>query len=158
MTNQYIRDNKSKGYIKRTFLSFKAPRAQQESMQMGPNQNTGRSHLPDVIDFSQAGPTLDLVARLYSKQTVKTIEIKQRDYIPTAPPVNYAYDATQNQLLYPENFARESFPYGRFKAPPSYQSVPGYTVKSVQINKASMFYPSRPLKAPKAKVGGAACD
>lgn len=124
---------------------------------MGPNQNTGRSHLPDVIDFSQAGPTLDLVSQLYSKRTVKTIEIKQRAYILTAPPVTYAPDATQNQLLYPENFARESFPYGRYKAPPSFQSVPGYTVKSVQINKAGAFYPQKPLKAPKAKVGGAAC-
>lgn len=124
---------------------------------MGPNQNTGMSHLPDVIDFSQAGPTLDLVAKLYSKRTVKTIEIKQRDYILSAPPVRYAYDATQNQLIYPENFARESFPYGRYQAPPSYQSIPGYTVRSVQINKASALYPSKPLKAPRAKVGGAAC-
>src|SRR5271157_1257311 len=103
MTNQYIRDNKGKGFIRRTFLSFKAPRPYQESIQFGPNQNTGLSHLPDVIDFSQAGPTLDLVAKLYSKRIVKTIEIKQRDYILSAPPVTFSYDATQNQLLYSEN-------------------------------------------------------
>jgi hypothetical protein len=158
MTNQYIRDNKGKGYIRRTFLSFKAPRPYQEPIQFGPNQNTGLSHLPDVIDFSQAGPTLDLVAKLYSKQTVKVIEIKQRSYIPSAPPVRCAPDPTQNQLFYAENYARETFPYGRYKAPPSYQSIPGYTVRSVQINKSSRFYPSKPLKAPKAKIGGAVCE
>jgi hypothetical protein len=114
--------------------------------------------LPDVIDFSQAGPTLDLVAKLYSKQTVKVIEIKQPAYYLSAPPVRYAPDATQNQLFYAENYAREAFPYGRYKAPPSYQSIPGYTVRSVQVNKSSKYYPSKPLRAPKAKVGGAVCE
>lgn len=143
--------------------SSSAPSPHQAPLQSNPSQAVTTMPYPrEVIDFSQAGPVLDLVAQMHQLDVVKTIEILQPGYIPRAPhtPVGQKTEGIPDQRLeqyYPRNLARETYDFSAMKAPARLQSVPGYVVKQTTITRASPGYPKQALRAPKPRTGGGQC-
>jgi hypothetical protein len=142
-----------------------APGFKQAPMQDQPKQSiTTLPYEREVIDFSQAGPVLDLVSKLHWLETVQSIPVKQPGYIlraahtPVAANTEGIPDQRLGQMSYPEDRARASYVLGAMSAPARLQSVPGYVVKQVQVTKSSPGYPSQALKAPRPNSGGGQCQ
>lgn len=145
--------------------SFKAPYERHAPYQNHPKQAVGTEpHKREVIDFSEAGPVLELVAEMHYLETVQNVPVRQPGYILRAakaavgPNRVDVPDQRTALMTYPANDARSSYDFTGMSAPARLQSVPGYTVRQTQITRTSSGYPSQALKAPRPNSGGGQCD
>jgi hypothetical protein len=165
MSRLYVLDQMSRAMHRIIRPSAAAPRFHEAPMQNSPKQAITTLPLPrEEIDFSQAGPVLELVAAMHYRPAVQQIPVRQPVYIPRAPhaPTGNARADVPDQRLgimaYHENWARDTYVFGPMSAPARLQSVPGYVAKSVQVTRSSPGYPKQALKAPRPNSGGGGCQ
>lgn len=166
MSRQYIKDQMSRALHRVVHQAFGAPLPRQAPMidSPGTSQSITDSPYPrQLIDYSQAGPVLDLVEQMHERPAVAQIPVRQPGYILRAAPAPVGAktvvlpDQRMGCMQYPENGARESYVYGPMKAPARLQSVPGYVIKQTTINRNSPGYPTQAMRAPRPRSGGGGC-
>lgn len=161
MTKQYDLPARGNGLVRRIFPAAKSPPTPVSPMQNAPNQTVTAVPVErQNIEY----PFWPLRQKLYHLATVKTIPVRQPDYILSAPhaPIGAKTVEVADQRLgewtYAFNGARASYTFGEMSAPARLQSTPGYTNFNRQTIKASGGYPQKALKAPKAARGGGGCN
>jgi hypothetical protein len=142
-----------------------APRTKQVPIQESPKQSIDTASPPrQLIDYSAAGPVLDLVARMRHLQTVAVIPVRQPDFWPSVPhvPIGPATNGIPDQRYgisaYPTDLARQSYTFGPMRSPARQQAVPGYIQYQAQNTPVSNGYPAIALKAPRPRRGGGQCE
>lgn len=162
---KYSLPNVGRAMIRAVYPSLRAPGNHVAPMQNSPKQALNTQAGPrDLIDYSQAGPVLDLVQRMHTWDVVQRIAVRQPGYIPLAPHVPIGAktldipDQRFGILQYPENRAQNSYVFGSLAAPAKLQSVPSYIVKQKIRVGTSATYPKTALRAPKPQSGGGQCS
>lgn len=144
--------------------SLAAPAAQKASIQNSPNQAVGTlPRFTQEIDFSEAGPVLDLVEKMHSRQVIKTVEWLQPSYILRPFPTQIAPKTVgvMDQRLfqdYPPNAAMDSYNFAKMGAPARNQSIPGYVVRQTTTTQSSPGYPKKSMRAPSSRTSGGGCE
>lgn len=144
--------------------SLSVPPAQKASIQNSPNQAVGTMpRFTQEIDFSEAGPVLDLVAKMHSLEVIKTVQWLQPSYILRAPktPIAPKTVGIMDQRLfqdYPPDAAKDSYNFSKMGAPARNQSIPGYVVKQTTQTRSTPGYPKKSMRAPSSHTSGGGCE